>query len=253
VYAVVTPNLTQRLIFMTLTALLAFALWQKARDQLPYLLDPDASPPPRVSLSDGLIAAMVFFVLQALFTLLALKLFRGGGITGAVLLLAFSMAGGLTYLLMRWVYAWAKTRDVPRLLSGGASQPSTGIVAGLAAGAFALLYLYVAEAAGWLENIVNERHACGAASVSGRRRWPAPRCSPSCTPRSPSFRCSRWASPPPGPTSAPAACSRPCWRTPHTTPAPSALSGCCCRGHRRHRRRNRPTSLSADPQVTVCS
>jgi membrane protease YdiL (CAAX protease family) len=159
VYAVVTPNLTQRLIFMTLTALLAFALWQKARDQLPYLLDPDASPPPRVSLSDGLIAAMVFFVLQALFTLLALKLFRGGGITGAVLLLAFSMAGGLTYLLMRWVYAWAKTRDVPRLLSGGASQPSTGIVAGLAAGAFALLYLYVAEAAGWLENIVNERHA----------------------------------------------------------------------------------------------
>ncbi len=47
---------------MVLTALLGLALWQKARDHLPYLLDPSASPPPRVSLSDGLVAAMLFFV-----------------------------------------------------------------------------------------------------------------------------------------------------------------------------------------------
>ena len=65
VYAIVTPNPAQRLIFMVLSLLLAFALWQKARDQLPYLLDPDASPPARVSTSDGLIAAMLFFVAQA--------------------------------------------------------------------------------------------------------------------------------------------------------------------------------------------
>ena len=38
VYAIVTPFPAQRLIFMVLSLLLAFALWQKARDQLPYLL-----------------------------------------------------------------------------------------------------------------------------------------------------------------------------------------------------------------------
>jgi membrane protease YdiL (CAAX protease family) len=159
VYAVVTPDLTQRLVFMTLTVLLAFALWQKARDRLPYLLDPDASPPPRVSLSDGLIAAMVFFVLQALLTLLALRIFRGGGITGAALMVAFCAAGALTYLLMRWVYARAKTRDVPRILATGPGRPLTGIALGLAAGAIALLYLYVANGAGWLENVARDKRS----------------------------------------------------------------------------------------------
>jgi ABC-2 type transport system permease protein len=159
VYAVVTPNLAQRLIFMTLTVLLAFALWQKARDQLPYLLDPDASPPPRVSLSDGLIAAMVFFVLQALFTMLALKIFRGRDVTGAVLMLAFTLAGGLTYLLMRWVYVRARTREVPRLSFPGGSKPWLGIAAGIAAGLFALLYLYTAEWAGWLETVSREQRS----------------------------------------------------------------------------------------------
>ena len=159
VYAVVTPNLAQRLVFMTLTVLLAFALWQKARDRLPYLLDPDASPPPRVSLSDGLIAAMVFFVLQALLTLLALRIFRGRGVSGAALLVAFCVAGALTYLLMRWVYLRARTRDVPTILAAGSSRPLEGLVLGLAAGAFALLYLYIANGAGWLENVAREKRS----------------------------------------------------------------------------------------------
>jgi membrane protease YdiL (CAAX protease family) len=159
VYAVVTPDLTQRLIFMVLTLLLAFALWQKARDQLPYLLDPDASPPPRVSLSDGLIAVMVFFVLQAIIALLANKVLGGGRATGAALLLAFGLAGALTYLLMRWVYARARTRDVPRLLQPGSKQPWLGVAAGLGAGLFAAAYLYVAGLAGWLDDLTRERQA----------------------------------------------------------------------------------------------
>eukprot|EP01034_Spumella_vulgaris_P034101 gene34101-42049_t len=54
----------QTVAIMILTASLALALWQKARDELPYLLDPAAAPPARVALSDGLIAATLFFVLQ---------------------------------------------------------------------------------------------------------------------------------------------------------------------------------------------
>ena len=149
IYAVVTPDLSQRLIFMTLTLLLAFALWQKARDQLPYLLDPDASPPPRVSLSDGLIAAMVFFVLQAIVMLLGRK-------SGATALLAFAVAGALTYLLMRSVYAKAKTQGVPRI-SNGTNLPLLGVAAGLAAGVVASGYLYAADAMGFLDDAVSER------------------------------------------------------------------------------------------------
>lgn len=156
VYAVVTPNLVQRLIFMTLTLLLAFALWQKARDQLPYLLDPDASPPPRVSLSDGLIAAMVFFVAQAIVALVMVG--RGGQMTGAVALFAFAIAGGLTYLLMRSVYAKAKTRDVPVLwIRGAPNGLLPGALAGLAAGLFALVYLQVVRRIGLPEQTLADQ------------------------------------------------------------------------------------------------
>jgi ABC-2 type transport system permease protein len=149
IYAVVTPNLLQRLIFIMLTVLLAFALWQKARDRLPYLLDPDASPPPRVSLSDGLIAVMVFFVTQAVIGLIVVG--KNGRASGTTILVAFVIAGGLTYLLMRWVYARAKTQDVPRIF-GAESLPLLGVAAGLTAGAVAAGYLFTIVTAGWFED-----------------------------------------------------------------------------------------------------
>jgi ABC-2 type transport system permease protein len=155
IYAVVTPNLAQRLIFIVLTVLLAFALWQKARDQLPYLLDPDASPPPRVSTSDGLIAAMVFFVIQAVTA--ALIVGRGGRVHGAAVMVAFTIAGGLTYLLMRSVYAKAKTQGVPRMLGAGPKQLLSGVAAGVVTGAMALAYLYVVSASGLLQDALQDR------------------------------------------------------------------------------------------------
>ena len=63
-HAIYAPNIWQRAALIVFTALVAIALWQRARDQFDYLLDPSASPPPRVSVSDGLIAALIFFVLQ---------------------------------------------------------------------------------------------------------------------------------------------------------------------------------------------
>ena len=138
VYAVVTPHPYQRLIFIVLTLLLSFALWQKARDQLPYLLDPDAAPPARVSTSDGLIAVMVFFVIQAVTTLI---IAGGGHITGAAVMVAFALAGGLTYALMRYVYTRAKTQGVPRIIGDHAGQYVLGVAAGLGAAFIAATYL----------------------------------------------------------------------------------------------------------------
>ena len=148
VYAIVTPQPVQRIIFMVLSMLLAAALWQKARDQLGYLLDPDASPPPRVSTSDGLIAAMLFFVAQAV---AAAIIIGRGRVTGAAVLFAFSIGGAVTYGLMRSVYAKAKTEGVPRIL-GGENRPLLGMAGGLAAGAAGVLYLFGLDALDLLES-----------------------------------------------------------------------------------------------------
>ena len=61
-------------------------------------------------------------------------------------------------MLMRSVYARAKTRDVPRMLGPG-SKPLLGVIAGLAAGAVALGYLYVVDAAGWLGESALQQNA----------------------------------------------------------------------------------------------
>jgi len=155
VYAIVTPQPVQRLIFMVLSMLLAAALWQKARDQLGYLLDPDASPPPRVSTSDGLIAAMLFFVAQAV---AAAVIIGRGRVTGAAVLFAFSVGGAVTYALMRSVYAKAKTEGVPRIL-GGNDQPLLGVAGGLAAGAAGVLYLFGLDALDLLESARRESNS----------------------------------------------------------------------------------------------
>ena len=172
VYAIVTPQPAQRLIFMVLTLLLAFALWQKARDQLPYLLDPDASPPPRVSTSDGLIAAMVFFVAQAV---AAAVIIGRGRVTGAAVLFAFSIGGAVTYALMRSVYAKAKTEGVPQISRQRRTGRCSASPRGLAAGGGGRRSIY-----------------------SGSMRWTCSRapCAPaSRTPRSACGRC-RWRSSP---------------------------------------------------------
>jgi ABC-2 type transport system permease protein len=142
-YAVYTDGVWQRAALMILTALLAIALWQKARDQLDYLLDPSASPPSRVSVSDGLIAALLFFVLQGLAGILQMALSRTIVPTGQMLWVAFCSAGAVTYALMRLVYWRARTTDVPRMLGEGLpSGLLQGAVGGFAVSLVGLAYLH---------------------------------------------------------------------------------------------------------------
>ena len=76
-YALYSHSTWARLGQIVLSSLLAYALWQKVRDRAPFLLDAVSMPPPRVSLADGLMAALGFFVLQGVLTL-----FFGGIIRG---------------------------------------------------------------------------------------------------------------------------------------------------------------------------
>ncbi len=115
-YALYTDEWSHRLAVVVLVAALALALWQKARDHLPYLLDPAAAPPPRVSAADGLLAALLFFAVQAIAVLV---LHDGDGPPAlADLALGLAIAGGVVYGLVRLVYWRTRTAGVPVLLQG---------------------------------------------------------------------------------------------------------------------------------------
>ena len=132
VFAVTTTVLWYKLVLIVLMAALAIALWQKTRDRLPYLLDPAMVPPARVSTSDGLIAALLFFVLQAGLLLLLSKVGKVG--PAEAIVLAFSAAGLLVFALMRLVLWLSKSQGVPVMVTGRLSH---SIAWGLGGGALA--------------------------------------------------------------------------------------------------------------------
>lgn len=164
-YAIFAPGIWQRAALAILTALVAVALWQRARDHFEYLLDPAAAPPAQVSVSDGLIAALAFFVLQAGITLFVTEGLQLA-LSGRILWVAFTVAGGVTYAVVRLIYWRARTAGVPVLLPAakdrkkGLKKRAAGVLAavtpslawGLAGGAVAalggILYLQAITALG---------------------------------------------------------------------------------------------------------
>ena len=115
-YALNTREWQVKLAAIVLLAALALSLWQRSRDALPYLLDPSASPPPRVSAADGILGAILFFLLQLL-AAGALQL-AGRPLSLPALALSFAFAGAVVYGLARFLYWRGGTSGVPRLWQG---------------------------------------------------------------------------------------------------------------------------------------
>jgi ABC-2 type transport system permease protein len=161
-YAIFASEWWQRIVLAALSGLLALALWQKARDELPYLLDPAASPPARVSTSDGVIAAMVFFVVQGIAAAIS---WRGSHhISGGALTIAYSIAGATTFFVFRYIYWRSKTVDVPRLFGAHIGRALLiGVAAGSVAAVGGLAYLHVLRASG----IAQQQLADSARDISG--------------------------------------------------------------------------------------
>lgn len=96
-------------------AALAFALWQKAGHHLPYLLEPQLAPPPRVSAADGIVAATLLFAAQGMVVQWA------GGETGMLADLVANpvitnpAADALIYLLLRYTFWRAKVPCLPAI------------------------------------------------------------------------------------------------------------------------------------------
>jgi membrane protease YdiL (CAAX protease family) len=141
-YAVYSKVWSQQVVIFVLMASLALALWQKARDNLPYLLDAGMAPPARVSTADGLMAATLFFILQAL----AILLFSDPAAPSPqVVVSAFGGAGLVVYLLARLVYWLKGTAGVPVMLRGGQLSTILRYGAGLALPAVLIALAYTTE------------------------------------------------------------------------------------------------------------
>ena len=109
-FSLYASGLRERGVLMLLTGFVAITLWQKARDHLPYLLDPTAAPPTTVSVADGLIAALFFFVAQAVVAMLS------AGQSSALTLIykSFVWGGAITFATVRFVHWRTRAKGVPR-------------------------------------------------------------------------------------------------------------------------------------------
>ena len=143
-------SLHQELVQLVLSVLVAGSLWQRVRDQVPYLLDPTEAPPPTISLGDGLIALLIFFALQ---TALGLILAAYGPALApwTSMTIAYAVAGMVVMILSLLSFWRMGVSDLPRRL-GLVAQGSTpraytrallgGIVGGLVCACGAWVYLH---------------------------------------------------------------------------------------------------------------
>lgn len=158
-YGIYTPDVWHKSVQVVLCALVAYAIWQKVADRMPLLLDPTAVPAPKVGVSDGLIAAFAFFVIQGA---IALGVLASGASLALALVIAYMVSGFVVFLITALVL-WA--RKVPNLLGAlgirpppGAAASSgkaalTGLAWGAAAAGFGVVYLFSLEHLGPLREI----------------------------------------------------------------------------------------------------
>ncbi|MBI4860433.1 MAG: CPBP family intramembrane metalloprotease [Candidatus Riflebacteria bacterium] len=117
--------------------LVAAATWQRTVDYAPFVLDPVANPPPRVSMSHGMIASQVFISIQAVVTAIASSA-AVNPVQG--LFIAFVIAGGLTWAGSKFVFWRGGMQDAPRVFGGDVRQAlGVGIHTGLLAAALGLV------------------------------------------------------------------------------------------------------------------
>lgn len=147
-----------RIAATTVFATLAYAIWQRACDRLPWLLDPIVERRDRIGVYDGAAAVLVFFLLQALLLLVLLGI--GGGLASAAstsLFLAFAIGGAITVLVFVAMLASRGVDLGTDLALRVANWPrafgavAAGVGLGAGAGIAALGYLRLNARYGWFE------------------------------------------------------------------------------------------------------
>jgi ABC-2 type transport system permease protein len=153
VIGLASENLATRAASMLVFGTLAWSLWQRTSDRLPWLLDPHGRRQVALSAYDAGAAVTTFLLLQ---TLLALML-RGTSSPLLVQSIAFAIAGGGTMavfgllLMSRSLPLREHLGFTPRSASSALVWTMVGIVAGTALGWLGLQWLEFAHANGWIE------------------------------------------------------------------------------------------------------
>jgi membrane protease YdiL (CAAX protease family) len=97
-------------------SLLALALWQKVRDRAPYLLDPTARPPRSLEVSDAILIAVAFFIVQLVIALALIPFDLGVFLTVSV---AFFFAGAAVGTGAMFILNRAKVPNLSRTVGLG--------------------------------------------------------------------------------------------------------------------------------------
>ncbi|MCU0864178.1 MAG: CPBP family intramembrane metalloprotease [Planctomycetes bacterium] len=153
VIGLASENLATRAASMLVFGTLAWSLWQRTGDRLPWLLDPHGRRPVALSAYDAGAAVTTFLLLQ---TLLALLLRRMSSPL-MVQSIAFALAGAGTMavfgllLMSRSLPLREHLGFNPRSTRSALLWTAVGIVAGGALGWLGLQWLEFAAAQGWLE------------------------------------------------------------------------------------------------------
>jgi hypothetical protein len=153
---------------LVLCALLAFAIWQKVEERTPFLLDPTATPTPRVSLSDGLVASLAFFVLQGVVMAIALGAGDDPSPTVGLVTVSFVTAGLCVVSGSLVVFGWRRVPQLRRELGFRGGSPWratwTGIALGVLAAAAGHAYVLGMQDVTWFQEVASQAllHRAGA-------------------------------------------------------------------------------------------
>lgn len=139
-------NLWVALAVIVVMGSFAAALWQNLQRWIPYMLDPVATPEPRITLADGLLVALTFLVLQPLAMFILEDVIELELSVWPRLLSSFALAGAVSVVAALFVF-WR--RSVPELwrelgLTRGVGigrSAAEGMVGGMVAATFGVTYI----------------------------------------------------------------------------------------------------------------
>ncbi len=153
------------LVGLVFSVLFAYAVWQKVRDSIPYLLDPTEKAKPEIDITLGLFSVFSFFILQALVYVIGVTaepdLYKITWIFTSYVISGICTAAGVLFYLKRnnVKNILLKTGIVP---GNGAFTVSgsvkTGVAAGLAVGVCGVLWLILLNKVSFLRFYVEKNY-----------------------------------------------------------------------------------------------
>ncbi len=162
--AIYATTIWQSMVMVVLFVLVAWAIWQKVRERLPYLLDPTQLPPPALAISDAMVTVLAFVSAQGVCWL---TLRNSGWPTAAIMTISTIAAGTIIVPASMMILSY---RNIPHLLATlglwrprqAARQPSwlAAVARGAGLGALAAIaaaaYLWGVSHLNWAQQAMQD-------------------------------------------------------------------------------------------------